>query len=597
MIRAVPNVDRPIGRPSPFAAAFLSLIFPGLGHLYARRHARALAFAAPPFLGLALLGGLLASASTRDVVKVSVFDPFVLDVLLALDVLLFLYRAIAAIDAYRCAAVEVPEGGGRLGRPRIPFAPLSLAGLVAVLLVMGMAHVALARYDRIAHDTIMAVTSDSPSNPAAPAASPGASPAASAYAGTAAEPQPSIAPWNGGRLNVLLVGVDQRPADRTFNTDTMIVASIDPTSGQVSMFSVPRDFEQIPLPPTWPAAAYFGGIYPNKVNSIWTYAEGAPNLFPGTDATRGVNALKGTLGYMLGIQIPYYVEVNFSGFRQVVDTLGGATIDVQIPVTDYDYPTDNGRGAIKLYIPPGIQHMSGEEALAYARSRHATSDFDRSLRQQRVITSIRQQTDVLSFLDPNKLDALGQALRNAIHTDFPRDQLPQLVSLIEKADTTNLHSLVFTPPQYAVQCPPAECVIHYWLHPNLPAIRQAVTQALSSSTPLAQSRAKLSAESAQVLVENGSGVAGQATSVAAYLTYLGMNASVPSANGGRADRSDYPNTVVTFYNGAEATMPETVRVLQSTFGVTITTAADPTVKVDVIVITGAKTPQLKVPGG
>ncbi len=597
MIRAVPNVDRPIGRPSPFAAAFLSLIFPGLGHLYARRHARALAFAAPPFLGLALLGGLLASASTRDVVKVSVFDPFVLDVLLALDVLLFLYRAIAAIDAYRCAAVEVPEGGGRLGRPRIPFAPLSLAGLVAVLLVMGMAHVALARYDRIAHDTIMAVTSDSPSNPAVSAASPGASPAASAYAGTAAQPQPSIAPWNGGRLNVLLVGVDQRPADRTFNTDTMIVASIDPTSGQVSMFSVPRDFEQIPLPPTWPAAAYFGGIYPNKVNSIWTYAEGAPNLFPGTDATRGVNALKGTLGYMLGIQIPYYVEVNFSGFRQVVDTLGGATIDVQIPVTDYDYPTDNGRGAIKLYIPPGIQHMSGEEALAYARSRHATSDFDRSLRQQRVITSIRQQTDVLSFLDPNKLDALGQALRNAIHTDFPRDQLPQLVSLIEKADTTNLHSLVFTPPQYAVQCPPAECVIHYWLHPNLPAIRQAVTQALSSSTPLAQSRAKLSAESAQVLVENGSGVAGQATSVAAYLTYLGMNASVPSANGGRADRSDYPNTVVTFYNGAEATMPETVRVLQSTFGVTITTAADPTVKVDVIVITGAKTPQLKVPGG
>ena len=597
MIRAVPNVDRPIGRPSPFAAAFLSLIFPGLGHLYARRHARALAFAAPPFLGLALLGGLLASASTRDVVKVSVFDPFVLDVLLALDVLLFLYRAIAAIDAYRCAAVEVPEGGGRLGRPRVPFAPFSLAGLVAVLLVMGMAHVALARYDRIAHDTIMAVTSDSPSNPAAPAASPGASPAASAYAGTAAQPQPSIAPWNGGRLNVLLVGVDQRPADRTFNTDTMIVASIDPTSGQVSMFSVPRDFEQIPLPPTWPAAAYFGGVYPNKVNSIWTYAEGAPNLFPGTDATRGVNALKGTLGYMLGIQIPYYVEVNFSGFRQVVDTLGGVTIDVQIPVTDYDYPTDNGRGAIKLYIPPGIQHMSGEEALAYARSRHATSDFDRSLRQQRVITSVRQQTDVLSFLDPNKLDALGQALRNAIHTDFPRDQLPQLVSLIEKADTTNLHSLVFTPPQYAVQCPPAECVVHYWLHPNLPAIRQAVAQALSSSSPLAQSRAKLSSENAQVLVENGSGVAGQATSVAAYLTYLGLNASVPSANGGRADRSNYPDTVVTFYNGAETTMPETVRVLQSTFGVTITTATDPTVKADVIVITGAKTPQLKVPGG
>ncbi len=603
MIRPVPNAERPAGRPSPFAAAFLSLVFPGLGHLYARRPARALAFAAPPVLALALLAGLAANASTRDVLKVSIFDPFVLDVVLAIDVLVFLYRLIAVVDAYRCAAVEVPELGGRLGRPRVSFAPLSLAGLVGVILVMGMAHVALARYDRIAHDTIMAVTSDSPSNPVVvPAASgaPGASAAATpgAAIGAATQPQPSIVPWNGGRLNVLLVGVDQRPAQQTFNTDTMIVASIDPSSGAVSMFSVPRDTEQVPLPPSWPAAAYFGGAYPNKINSLWTYAEGAPDLFPGTASNRGVTALKGALGYLLGIQIPYYVQVNFSGFRQVVDTLGGVTVDVQLPVSDYDYPTDNGRGAIKLYIPPGIQHMSGELALAYARSRHATSDFDRSQRQQRVITSIRQQTDVLSFLDPNKLDALGQALRNAVHTDFPRDQLPQLVSLIEKANTNNLHSFVFDPPDYAIQCPPATCAVNYWIHPNVAAIRQAVAQAFAAgSTSLLDSRTKLGAEAAQVLVENGSGVNGQATATAAYLKYLGINATVPSANGGRADRLTYPNTVVTFYNGAQASMPETVRVLQSTFGVTIQTATDPTVKVDAVVITGAQTPQLTVPGG
>ncbi len=595
IIRAVLNADPRTGRRSPFTAAFLSLIFPGLGHVYARRYARALAFAAAPFLGLALLAGLLASSTTRDTLKVSVFAPAVLDLLLVLDLLVFLYRLVAVVDAYRCAAMQVPEGAGRLGRPRVALAPLSMAGLVAVVLVMGMAHVALARYDRIAHDTIVAMTTDQPSNPAASAAL-GAS-AAPRATGATPQPEPTVIPWDGGRLNVLLVGVDQRPADRTFNTDTMIVASIDPATGQVSMFSIPRDFEQIPLPPSWPAAAYFGGTYPNKINSIWTFAEGAPDLFPGSDANRGVNALKGTIGYLLGIQIPYYVEVNFSGFREVVDTLGGVTIDVQIPVTDYDYPTDNGRGAIKLYIPPGIQHMDGEEALAYARSRHATSDFDRSQRQQRVITSIRQQTDVLSFLDPNKLDALGRALRDAVHTDFPRDQLPQLVSLIEKTDTTNLHSYVFTPPDYAVQCPPAECVVHYWLHPNVAAIRQAVVQAFSSSPSLLQSRTKLAAENARVLVENGSGVNGQATATAAYLTYLGLEASVPSANGGRANRLDYANTVVTFYNGAAAKMPETVRVLQATFGVTIRTASDPTVHADVVVITGRGTPQLVVPGG
>ncbi len=588
------NADRPAGRPSPFAAAFLSLIFPGLGHVYARRYVRALGFATPPILGLALLTGMLASAATRDMIKVSVFSPSVLDGLLALDVLVFLYRLVAVVDAYRCAAVVMTEGG-RLGRARVPLAPLSLAGLVGVTLVMSMAHVALARYDRIAHDTLVAVTTDAPANPTVTAA-PGATPAPT-VAGATSQPQPAIVPWDGGRLNVLLVGVDQRPADQTFNTDTMIVASIDPATGQVSMFSLPRDLEQIPLPPSWPAASYYGGIYPNKINSIWTTAQGSPGLFPGTDANRGVTALKGTIAYLLGIQIPYYVEVNFSGFRQVVDTLGGVTIDVQLPVTDYDYPTDNGRGAVKLYIPPGIQHMNGEQALAYARSRHSTSDFDRSQRQQRVIASLRQQTDVLSFLDPNRLAALGQALRNAIHTDFPQNQLPQLVSLIDKADTTNINSYVFTPPQYAVQCPPAECVVHYWLHPNVAAMRQAVAQAFATNPAAVKSRAQLTAEKARILVENGSGISGQATGVAAYLTSLGLSATVPSANGGRAPGPAHTGTVVTFYNGAETRMPETVRVLQSAFGVTIQTATDPTVPADVIVITGTTTPQSAAPSG
>ena len=588
------HADRPSGRPSPFAAAFLSLIFPGLGHVYARRYARALGFATLPILGLALLAGLLTSAPTRDMIKVSVFDPSVLDGLLALDVLVFLYRLVAVVDAYRCAAVVMTEGG-RLGRARVPLAPLSVAGLVGVTLVMGLAHVALARYDRIAHDTLVAVTTDAPTNPTVTAA-PGTTPAP-VVVGATPQPQPSIVPWNGGRLNVLLVGVDQRPADQTFNTDTMIVASIDPTTGQVSMFSVPRDLDQIPLPPSWPAYAYYGGVYPNKINSLWTAAQGSPGLFPGTDANRGVTALKGTLGYLLGIQIPYYVEVNFSGFRQVVDTLGGVTIDVQLPVTDYDYPTDNGLGAVKLYIPPGIQHMNGEQALAYARSRHSTSDFDRSQRQQRVITSLRQQTDVLSFLDPNKLAALGQALRNAIHTDFPQNQLPQLVSLIERADTTNINSYVFTPPQYAVQCPPAECATLYWLHPNVAAIQQAVAQALATNPVTAKSRAQLTAEKARLLVENGSGINGQATRVAAYLTSLGLSVTISSANGGRAPGPLHTSTVVTFYNGAETRMPKTVQLLQSVFGVTIQTATDPTVTTDVIVITGTTTPQSAEPSG
>jgi LCP family protein required for cell wall assembly len=580
---------------SPFAAAFLSFLFPGLGQLYAGVRGRALAFAAAPILAIALLAGMLINPGTRDTMKVSLFDPTVLNGVLAADLVVFAYRLLAVVDAYRVALALGPAAPTRLGRPRLPIQPLSIAGLLAVILVLGMGHAALARYDRIAYETIVGVTTEE--NAQAPTAPAGASSVPTALPGTTQGTRPTIVPWNGtDRLNILLVGVDQRPNEGTFNTDTMIVASIDPASGQMAMFSLPRDTEAIPLPASWPAHDYFaGGVYPDKINSLWTFARANPNLFPGTDATRGYTTLKGAIGELMGIDVKYYVEVNFQGFTKVIDTLGGAMIDVQIPVADYHYPSDDGRGALKLYMPPGIQLMNGAEALAYARARHQTSDFDRSQRQQRVIVSVRQQTDVLSFLDPNRLQALSDALRSAVHTDFPAGQLPQFISLIEKVDLAGLRSYVFTPPQYQAECQPAECAVHYFIHPKVAAIQQAVHDAFTVDPALQKSRQKLGSEDARVWVLNGSGISGQAGSVADYLDYLGIGALVPTANGGRADKLTYRTTVVTFYNGAELKMPETIRVLEATFGVQVVTKDDPAVQVDVIVVTGKKTPSLQVP--
>ncbi len=223
----------------------------------------------------------------------------------------------------------------------------------------------------------------------------------------------------------------------------------------------------MPLPPGSAAAAALGGVYPNRINSLWSYAQGNPGLFPGSSgAARGAAALKGALGTLLGVDIKYYVMVNFGGFEKVVDTLGGTIVDVQLPVSDYAFPARDDRGAVKLYIPPGIQYMTGAEALQYARARHQTNDFDRAQRQQRVITSVRQQTDLLSLLSPGTLDALSTELRSAIHTDFPASLLPALVSLAQKADLGNLRSYVFTPPVYQTQCAPADCQVHYFIHPE-----------------------------------------------------------------------------------------------------------------------------------
>src|SRR5207244_3873371 len=169
---------------------------------------------------------------------------------------------------------------------------------------------------------------------------------------TAASAAPT-AGYTGGRLNILLIGADQRPKDATFNTDTMIVASIDPDTRQVAMFSLPRDTVDVPLPPG-PAQNVFGELYRGKINSLWTAAKARPDLFPGNDVQRGYIALKQTLGNLYELDIDYYVEVNFDGFRQVVDTLGGVTINVQTPVTDDAYPGDDGR-LHRIYIPTGIQ--------------------------------------------------------------------------------------------------------------------------------------------------------------------------------------------------------------------------------------------------
>src|SRR5262249_19441889 len=240
---------------------------------------------------------------------------------------------------------------------------------------------------------------------------------------------------------------DQRPKENTFNTDTMIVVSIDPNTKQVAMFSIPRDTVDVPLPPG-PAQNVFGALYRGKINSLWTTAKLRPDLFPGNDAQRGYNALKPTLANLYGLQINYYVEVNFDGFKQVIDALGGVTINVQVPVMDDYYPGDDGR-LHRVYIPTGIQHMTGAEALVYARARHASTDFDRAQRQQRVLLSLREQADMGSLIP--KVPSLTQALRNAVHTDLPLKQLPQMLELAGSVDTSDIRSYVFAPPLYATQ--------------------------------------------------------------------------------------------------------------------------------------------------
>lgn len=384
------------------------------------------------------------------------------------------------------------------------------------------------------------------------------------------------------------MGADQRPQENTFNTDTMIVVSIDTATKQVAMFSLPRDTVDVPLA-AGPAQNVFGSIYRGKINSLWTAATLRPDLFPGNQAQRGFNALKATLGNLYGLQIDYYVEVNFDGFKQVLDTLGGVTINVQMPVLDDHYPGDDGR-LHRVYIPTGIQHMTGAEALVYARSRHASTDFDRAQRQQRVLLSLREQANFESLI--TKFPDLVKALRNAVHTDIPINQLQKLLPIAGDIDTSNIRSYVFSPPLYAVEVFNDPSGRGYVIVPNIQKIRTAVANAFRTDPRIEALREKVAEENGVAWVLNGTGQQGQADDLAAYLEYLGITASAPNQ---QPDLRGLTSTRIVVYNGAASRLPNTIKLLEQVLGVKSSTAIDRTIRVDLIVTTAGQTPRLTPP--
>jgi polyisoprenyl-teichoic acid--peptidoglycan teichoic acid transferase len=575
---------------SGFVAAFLSLLFPGLGHAYLGAYRRGLGFAAPPILLGALIAGIGVRLSAIDLAGMAVQTWFLTGLFIA-NLIALAYRAAAIVDAWAIARdvgpVRSPASGSMLRAAN----GLSIAGLAGVLLIMSVAHVAVAKYDLLLAGTEACVFdanatgcgspegSPAPGDTSAPSAAPGsAGPVSSA---------PAIQQWDGKQpLNILLIGVDEQQGGH--NTDTMITASIDPKTKQVVLFTIPRDTVDVPIPADEPVARQvFGSTYAGKINSWWSTAKANPRLFPGSDATRPYTALKDIIGNLYGIPISYYVEVNFTGFVKVVDALGGVTVNVQVPVLDDNYPLARG-DLQRLYIPAGLQHMDGSDALQYSRSRHGSTDFDRGARQQRVLVSLRRETDIAQLVP--QLDTLTAALKSSVRTDIPRELVPRLLGLAQGVDTRSFRSVIFTPPFYQTEF--LNSPRGYIIEPNISRIRAAVREAFTVDPNAAAARDAIAQEGATVWVLNGTSQFGEATRVAEYLTYLGMSATAPNQ---RPDVKGLGATTIRVYNGASDKVPLTIAALKQVFGVEPVLVNDPAVHVDIVVIIGTSTPQLTPP--
>jgi LCP family protein required for cell wall assembly len=579
------------GGRSGFVAAFLSLLFPGLGHAYLGAYRRGLGFAAPPLLIGALLAGLLVRMNAYDLAGMAVQSWFLIGLFLV-NLVALGYRAAAIVDAWAIARAMA-------GRPAPSSSPearaagtLSIAGLAAVLLVMSAVHLAVARYDLLLVNTTNCVFGGGTDCGPGESSGPGESPGSSEPGGTIG-PEASgtaLPPWNGAdRLNILLIGADEQEGGH--NTDTMIVLSIDPPTKQVVMFSLPRDTVDVPIPASdTKARAVFGSAYGGKINSYWATVDKRTDWYPpikGIDGGPGYNGLKSLLGNLYGLDIRYFVEVNFRGFRDAVDALGGVTVNVEVPVLDDNYPLVADHRD-RLYIPAGPQHFNGAEALQYARSRHGSTDFDRGARQQRVLVALRRQANIEALL-PVATQLLDNLKAN-VRTDIPRELVPQLMSLADSIDPGSIRSVIFTPPFYQTEF--LSSPRGYIIVPRVDRIRAAVRAAFTVDPNFQQAHDAIASEGAEVWVLNGSGRTGEASTLAAYLDYLGMAATAPNQ---KPDATGLTKTTIRVYNGAEANIPATIAALETVFGVTVTPVTDPAIRVDVIVTTAKSTPDLTPP--
>jgi LCP family protein required for cell wall assembly len=255
-------------------------------------------------------------------------------------------------------------------------------------------------------------------------------------------------PWNGrSRVNVLLLGGDSGPYREGTRTDTMILASLDTRTGRTVTFGLPRNLMDVPFPENSPLHALYpdGFTGPGDPGS-WmlnaVYRE-IPILHPhvlGASADEGADAIKQAVEGATGLPVDYYVLVDFTGFRQLVDAMGGITVNVNVPVA-INGQTDAGIPPTG-YIQPGPdQHLDGFHALWYARGRYGADDYQRMSRQRCVVNAIIDEANPVNLL--RRYQALAAAGSRVVRTDIPQELLPAFVQLALKAKDHRAKSVLF----------------------------------------------------------------------------------------------------------------------------------------------------------
>lgn len=253
-----------------------------------------------------------------------------------------------------------------------------------------------------------------------------------------------------GRVNALILGLDSRTDSFQGLTDTILIGSISVAEGKPALISIPRDFWV-----TLPVALSCGN---NKINVAYNCGGGAYQANTHFDREKAANFARNKIEGILGITIPYWVVVDFGGFKEIINTLEGIKVCVETTFDDYAYPVPGRESAHPvssryehLHFNAGCQTMSGETALKYARSRTGTngegSDFARVRRQQNVILGVKDKVISLNLLlNPGKLSKLFQQFSASIKTNATLGEIKRALEIGNRfPDLNQIKSLVLDP--------------------------------------------------------------------------------------------------------------------------------------------------------
>lgn len=270
--------------------------------------------------------------------------------------------------------------------------------------------------------------------------------------------QPSNLTLVNGRVNILLLGGDAGAGRWGLRPDSISVVSINAETGDTTIIGVPRNLQNAQFINSSPLYGPFPNGYDCGqaclISYLYTYGAGHPGLYPDS-ADAGISAMQDTVQGSVGIEIPYVVLIDMAGFSSLVDSLGGVNVCIPQETLAQDMST---------VFAAGCQHLNGQQALLYSRTRYDSNDYGRMAKQRLVQQALLDQLQPLNVL--LKFKEIASHGGEYISTNIPQDQVAAFVELGLKMKGKPVTTVELVPPVIDVTAP------------DFSTINQLVTEAL-----------------------------------------------------------------------------------------------------------------------